>query len=95
MAPPSKSYTHRAMVLGALTHSHFSLVNPLISDDTKATIEALLALGAEVQPSPNGLAIYCEKLRAAPGIIDSRNSGTTIRLIAGIASLLPYTTTLT
>ncbi len=83
------------MVLGALTHSRFSLIDPLISDDTRATVDALLALGAEVHQDSKGLAIYCEKLRAAPGTIDARNSGTTLRLIAGIASLLPSTTTLT
>ena len=94
-APPSKSYTHRAMVLGALTHSHFTLKNPLISQDTKATLDALFALGSEVRANTGGVKIHCEELRPAPGVIDARNSGTTIRLIAGLASLLPSKTTLT
>jgi 3-phosphoshikimate 1-carboxyvinyltransferase len=94
-APPSKSYTHRAMVLGALTHSHFSLKNALISEDTKATLDALFALGSEVRANTGGVKIFCEQLRASPGVIDARNSGTTIRLIAGVASLLPSRTTLT
>lgn len=94
-APPSKSYTHRAMVLGALTHEQFSLRNPLSSDDTKATLDALYALGTEFRTTPDGLAIHCEKLRRAVGTIDARNSGTTIRLIAGVASLLPEKTILT
>ena len=37
-APPSKSFTHRAMLLGALTGSRFFLKNPLVSDDTNATL---------------------------------------------------------
>lgn len=94
-APPSKSYTHRAMVLGALTRSHFTLKNPLISEDTKATLDALYALGSEVRSNSGGVKIYCEGLRPAPGVIDARNSGTTIRLFTGLASLLPASTTLT
>jgi 3-phosphoshikimate 1-carboxyvinyltransferase len=94
-APPSKSYTHRAMVLGALTHNHFSLRNPLISEDTKATLDALFALGAEVRSTSGTVRIHCEKLRAAPGVIDAKNSGTTIRLMTGVASLLDSVTTFT
>jgi 3-phosphoshikimate 1-carboxyvinyltransferase len=94
-APPSKSYTHRAMVLGALTHSHFSLVNPLMSEDTRATLDALYALGTEFRSSTRGVLIHCDKFRRAPGVVDAKNSGTTIRLMAGIASLLPEETTLT
>ncbi len=94
-APPSKSYTHRAMVLGALTHSHFSLVNPLMSEDTRATLDALYALGTEFRSNSRGVLIHCDKFRRSPGIIDAKNSGTTIRLMAGIASLLPEETILT
>ena len=94
-APPSKSYTHRAMVMGALTHNNFTLKNPLMSDDTKATLDALYAMGAEFRSTAVGILIHCEKLRHSPGVIDARNSGTTMRLMAGIASLLPGFTTLT
>ena len=94
-APPSKSYTHRAMVLGALTHNHFTLKNALISEDTKATLDALFAMGTEVRSRSGGVNIHCEELRASPGVIDAKNSGTTIRLMTGIASLLPSETTFT
>ncbi len=82
-------------MLGALTHSHFRLQNPLMSDDTKATLDALYALGAEFTSNATGVLIHCENLRQSPGVIDARNSGTTIRLMAGIASLLPGFTVLT
>lgn len=94
-APPSKSYTHRAMVLGALTHANFTLVNPLMSEDTRATLDALYTLGTEFRSNSRGVLIHCEKFRKAPGVIDAKNSGTTIRLMAGVASLLPEETTLT
>ena len=94
-APPSKSYTHRAMVLGALTHSHFALINPLMSEDTRATLDALYVLGTEFRSNSRGMLIHCEKLRHAPGVIDAKNSGTTLRLMTGIASLLPEPNILT
>ncbi|HJX04517.1 MAG TPA: 3-phosphoshikimate 1-carboxyvinyltransferase, partial [Thermoplasmata archaeon] len=95
MAPPSKSYTHRAMVLGAITHSPFRLNNPLISEDTKATLDALTAFGTEVGGDSTSLKMLCEELRPALAVIDARNSGTTMRLIAGMASLLSTPATLT
>jgi len=82
-------------VLGALTHSDFSLINPLMSEDTRATLDALYALGTEFRSSAKGVVIHCESLRGARVVIDAKNSGTTIRLITGVASLLPSTTTLT
>jgi 3-phosphoshikimate 1-carboxyvinyltransferase len=94
-ASPSKSCTHRAMVLGALTHSSFTLRNPLMAEDTIATLDALHALGTEIRSNSTGMKINCEELRPAYGVIDAKNSGTTMRLIAGIVSLLPSTTTLT
>jgi len=94
-APPSKSYTHRALILGALTHSDFMLSNPLMSDDTKATLDALYAFGTDFRSVSNGITVHCEQLRKATGVIDARNSGTTMRLVAGLAALLPSETTLT
>jgi 3-phosphoshikimate 1-carboxyvinyltransferase len=94
-APPSKSYTHRAMVLGALTRSRFTLKNPLLSDDTKATLEALAALGTEVDFRTGQVRLDCQEITSPRGVIDARNSGTTIRLMSGVASLLDSPVTLT
>jgi 3-phosphoshikimate 1-carboxyvinyltransferase len=94
-APPSKSYTHRAIVLGALTHDRFTLRNPLVSDDTKATLEAMSAVGADVGASTGHIKIHCERLKPPKRVIDARNSGTTMRLMSGIASLLDAPVTLT
>ncbi|MBE0517912.1 MAG: 3-phosphoshikimate 1-carboxyvinyltransferase [Thermoplasmata archaeon] len=95
LAPPSKSYTHRSMVLGALTHSAFTLRHPLISEDTRATLDALQLLGASITGTQTDIDIICDKLAPAAGIIDAKNSGTTMRLVTGLASLLPTKTTIT
>ncbi len=94
-APPSKSYTHRAMVLGALTKARFSLKAPLVSDDTKATLDALQAMGADVDVQQSYIRLHLDELKPTKDTIDARNSGTTMRLMTGVASLLDSPTTLT
>ena len=84
------------MVLGALTKDRFTLKNPLLSDDTKATLEALSSIGTDVDVHSGGqIRLTCHELKAPRRIIDVRNSGTTIRLMSGIASLLDMPITLT
>lgn len=45
-APPSKSYTQRAIMIGGL-NGRVTIVNPLFSADSLASIEAWINLGAE------------------------------------------------
>ena len=47
-APPSKSYTHRAMIIAALSNGMSFLHNPLIADDTLLTRKALESLGVKI-----------------------------------------------
>jgi len=95
-APPSKSYTHRAILAagyadGAVVH------RPLISADTKATMGAVDAFGGDVVRVKNALEV--EGFDGTPGvpegIIDCANSGTTMRLVTGAAALADGMTVLT
>lgn len=95
VAPPSKSYTHRAMVIGALTGQRFEIRRPLISEDTSATLSAMAAMGAEVSRKNNLVTIECPNLTVPKRSIDAKNSGTTLRLVSGIAGLLAGKTTIT
>jgi len=95
MAPPSKSYTHRAIVLGALTGEKFEIVRPLISEDTEATLSAVSRMGAGVDRGLNWVMIHCPRISAPKGEIDAKNSGTTLRLISGMAALLEGKTQIT
>ena len=52
-APPSKSYTHRAFIMGMLAEGETVIHDPLISDDTLATINALRMFGAVVEDDEN------------------------------------------
>ena len=94
-APPSKSYTHRAVTLAALSGGPCRIRRPLLAEDTEATIAGMAAFGAEIDRTPEGLRVAAESLHSTRAPIDAGNSGTTLRLLAGVASLFEGTTTLT
>jgi len=94
-APPSKSYTHRAILLAALSRGPSIVRRPLLSEDTEATLAGAEALGASVDRPEDGLRIACEGLRPPDAPIDARNSGTTLRLLSGVAALVDGRTVLT
>ncbi|MCX6650689.1 MAG: 3-phosphoshikimate 1-carboxyvinyltransferase [Methanomassiliicoccales archaeon] len=94
VSSPSKSYTHRAMTLSLLAEGRSVLHRPLRGEDTLATLEAVKAFGGLVEERTD-LEITGGRLRCPDGIVDAKNSGTTIRLMAGVASLLSCTTVLT
>ncbi|MHB8585113.1 MAG: 3-phosphoshikimate 1-carboxyvinyltransferase [Thermoplasmatota archaeon] len=89
-APPSKSYTHRALFLGLLARDSF-VAEPLLSEDPLATLTAIRALGARVEETQKGLRIQGARsergIQAPDDILDARNSGTTLRLGAPISAL--------
>ena len=90
-APPSKSYTHRAFTVALLARGESKIINPLLSFDTEATIEAVKALGAEVTREGDVWRVLGTggELKPRVNLIDARNSGTTIRLMSAIAALSP------
>ena len=47
-APPSKSYTHRALFVAALAEGKSKIIDPLISDDTNYTTNCLKQLGVKI-----------------------------------------------
>src|SRR6266511_5405729 len=50
-APPSKSYSVRALLLGAMSEGTTTIVNCLDADDTRYALEALRAIGFDVSGS--------------------------------------------
>lgn len=87
-APPSKSYTHRALVAGFLSGHPTEILSPLDSDDTRATAQGLVALGAEVRRHRDAWVIRRRRTssqRAAR--INCKESGTTLRLLTAVAAL--------
>ena len=93
--PSSKSFTHRAIILASLANGISTVRRPLISFDTKATMEAMKSMGADITVVNGDLKIKSGQLHAPERTIDVCNSGTTLRLLTGIASTFDSEVTLT
>lgn len=96
--PGDKSISHRAAMLGALATGLSRISNFADSADCAATISCLRQLGVEIESTDVELAINgrgLHGLRAPHADLDCGNSGTTMRLLAGILAGQNFVSTLT
>ncbi len=85
--PPDKSISHRAALFGAMSDDPVTIHNYLDSEDTRATLNAVLSLGAGVDEGDGqvvirGVGLHAP-LEATGGRLDVGNSGTLLRLLPG------------
>ena len=90
--PSDKSITHRAFILGALARGKTVVREPLISEDTKATLEVLKNLGTEVREGNKEIVIQGRNYNflEPKEVLDCKNSGTTARIMAGVLATQPF-----
>ena len=109
-APPSKSYTHRALLAAGYSDGA-TVESPLVSADTRATARAVTAFGGSVAPAgtdggaeaesdfggADALAVegFGGRPTVPDDVIDCANSGTTMRLVTAAAALADGATVLT
>jgi 3-phosphoshikimate 1-carboxyvinyltransferase len=91
--PGDKSISHRALILGALASGDSSVDGILDSADIRSTAGCLRALGADIPELGESIIIRGGGLRgltapAAPLL--AGNSGTTVRLLAGVCAAHPF-----
>ena len=87
-APSSKSYTHRALMVGHLSGRSFTVDRPLDADDTRATAAALTRLGSRVSREAHTWRLRpASGTRRGPVRVDCRESGTTLRFMSALAAL--------
>ncbi len=88
-APPSKSYTNRALLIAALSKGKSILKNPLFSDDTNHMISALKQFGIKILSKKKSIIVYGSegKIKSPKGKIFVGNAGTTMRFITALACL--------
>ncbi len=96
-APPSKSYTQRALVVASLASGKSIIKNPLFSDDTSYMISALSHFGVRIERKKDCLFVHGSngKLSHAKKKIFVGNAGTAMRFIATLASLAEGATVIT
>jgi 3-phosphoshikimate 1-carboxyvinyltransferase len=91
--PPSKSYTHRAVLMASLaTESRgkgSKIRNPLLSRDTNATVDACAAMGAKMERREGVLVIVGTRPQVPDDVVNVENSGTTLRFMTSAFSLAP------
>ena len=85
--PGDKSLSHRALLLGAMAQGVTVLTGLSEARDVRATARCVEALGARVRPEGSGWAVtgWGPGGPQEPGeVLDCGNSGTTMRLLAGL-----------
>lgn len=86
--PGDKSMSHRALMLGGLTVGETIISGLLEGEDVLHTADAMRALGAEIEHSPDGLwRVYgtgIGGLKQPSHTLEMGNSGTSTRLLMGL-----------
>lgn len=81
--PGDKSVSHRAVILGGLARGETCIAGFLEAADTRASLHAMEALGAQVREAHGEIRIRGGQLAPPDGPLDLGNSGTGMRLLAG------------
>jgi 3-phosphoshikimate 1-carboxyvinyltransferase len=86
VVPGDKSISHRAVLIGTLGEGETRVHGFGRSGDTQATVDAMRALGAEVEDvADDELVVHGIGLRGLrAGSVDCRNAGTLMRLLTGV-----------
>lgn len=96
--PGDKSISHRAIMLAALADGTSRISGFLESEDAHATEGILGSMGARIEaPGPGERIVHgvgIDGLQAPPGKLDCGNSGTAMRLLAGLLAGQRFNTVL-
>jgi 3-phosphoshikimate 1-carboxyvinyltransferase len=92
--PGDKSISHRALILGSLAGGWSRIQGLSTGADVQSTVACLRALGADIEDSAvRGFGL--DGVRKAAGPLDCGNSGTTMRLLAGVLAAQGFISELT
>ena len=97
--PGDKSISHRALMLGAIATGTTHIYGFLEGEDTIATLRAFRALGVRIdhdrprEVTVHGVGLYGLKDAGKP--LDLGNSGTSVRLLAGLLAGQDFDSVLT
>ncbi len=95
--PGDKSISHRAIMIGAIARGRTEAAGILDCDDCNFTIDAFRRMGVSIEKQGNVTAIDgvgLKGLKAPKGPLNVGNSGTTMRVLAGILAGQDFEVTL-
>ncbi|MDQ2866565.1 MAG: 3-phosphoshikimate 1-carboxyvinyltransferase [Candidatus Eremiobacteraeota bacterium] len=84
--PGDKSISHRALILGAASPEPLEITHVNPGRDVRATMEALIALGARIERDGSSLRIAAARLRESMGTLECMNSASTARMLLGVCA---------
>ena len=97
--PGDKSISHRALILNAVASGTATISGLSSSTDVVATRRCLSSLGVDIKPAEGSDQLRVHGRNWCPqesgSILDAANSGTTMRLLAGLLSTQPFLSVLT
>jgi 3-phosphoshikimate 1-carboxyvinyltransferase len=97
--PGDKSISHRSIMLGALADGVTEISGFLEGEDALATLNAFRAMGVRIEGPQQGRVtvhgVGIDGLQAPAGDLDVGNSGTSMRLLAGILAGQTFAVTMT
>ena len=96
--PADKSVSHRSVILGAISQGRTEICNFLDSEDCLWTVDVFKSLGVEIETAKQSLIIKGRGLRGlkkAASELYFGNSGTGLRLTAGVLSGSSFVSKLT
>lgn len=96
--PGDKSISHRYALIGSIARGTTSVAHLAPGADVAATIACLRAMGVAIETDGGGgMRVHGRGrrgLRPATAALDAANSGTTMRLLSGLAAAHPFHTTI-
>jgi 3-phosphoshikimate 1-carboxyvinyltransferase len=96
--PGDKSISHRYAILAALAQGCSEIANYASAADCRSTLECLRRLGAGIESSDGRVRISgrgLDGLKEPRRALDAENSGSTMRMLAGVLAGQPFRSTLT
>ncbi|MEO5364607.1 MAG: 3-phosphoshikimate 1-carboxyvinyltransferase [Magnetococcus sp. DMHC-8] len=97
--PGDKSISHRAIILGALAEGETTVHHLLEGEDVLRTVAAFRAMGVTIDRDPAGVygirGVGLDGLAEPEEVLDMGNSGTAMRLLAGVLASQPFFAILT
>jgi 3-phosphoshikimate 1-carboxyvinyltransferase len=96
VVPGDKSISHRAVLLNSVAKGQACIGNPSPSADLLSTISCLRDLGVEIRGEGDNIAVLgMGGFRGPQDVLNAGNSGTTMRLLAGLLSVHPFLSIIT
>src|SRR2546430_10212920 len=96
--PGDKSICHRYAILAAIAHGRSTITHFAPGADCRSTLACLRGLGVEIEDTSAGIVTLLGRgfgrLRSPAAPLDAGNSGTTMRLLAGVLAAHSFTSTI-